>query len=74
MRNKILYLTMMLFCVLLNAQTTEEPCPPGVVCGGVGGNGYGSQASPIDMYIYVLATAAILMIVYFAKKYKTQKI
>lgn len=67
----------MLFCVLLNAQTTEEPCPPGVTCtggSGVGGNGYGSQASPIDMYVYVLAAAAIFMIVYFAKKYKTQKI
>lgn len=67
----------MLLCVLLNAQTTEEPCPPGVDCntgGGVGGNGYGSQSSPIDMYVYILGIAAVLIIAYFAKKYKTQKI
>ena len=31
-------------------------------------------ASPIDMYVYVLGAAAVLMIAYFAKKYKTQKI
>lgn len=73
MRNKIFYLTLTLFCVLINAQT-EEPCPPGVTCDGVGGNGYGRAASPIDMYVYVLAIVAILAIVYFAKKYKTQKI
>ena len=33
-----------------------------------------APASPIDMYVYVLGAAAVLMIAYFAKKYKTQKI
>lgn len=39
-----------------------------------GGQGPGKQSVPIDMYVYVLAIAAILMIIFFAKKYKTQKI
>lgn len=33
-----------------------------------------NPTSPIDMYVYVLGGAAVLMIAYFAKKYKTQKI
>lgn len=67
MRNKILYLVIFFFCLLLKAE--ELPLP-----GGQGGNGYGNQASPIDMYVYVLSFAAVLIIAYFAKKYKTQKI
>ena len=47
--------------------------PPGAP-GIPGSVGPGKQASPIDMYVYILAIAAVLMIVYFAKKYKTQKI
>lgn len=68
MKNKLLYITVILFSFVVRA----EELPP--MPGGSGGNGYGSQASPIDMYVYFLATAAILMIVYFAKKYKTQRI
>lgn len=49
--------------------------PGGGTAPGVpGATGPGKVASPIDMYVYILAIAAILMIVYFAKKYKTQKI
>ena len=49
--------------------------PPGGSGPGIPGTtGPGRVASPIDMYVYVLVIAAILMIVYFAKKYKTQKI
>lgn len=48
--------------------------PPGPAAPVPGTVGPGRVASPIDMYVYVLAIAAILMIVYFAKKYKTQKI
>lgn len=40
----------------------------------VEGDGFGAVATPIDMYAYVLVIAAILIIAYFAKKYKTQKI
>ncbi|WP_439480608.1 signal peptidase [Chryseobacterium aquaticum] len=67
MRNKILHLATSFFCLLLKAELPPQP-------GGQGGNGYGNQASPIDMYVYVLGIVAILIIAYFAKKYKTQKI
>lgn len=72
MKNKFIYIIVLLFSLVLKAG--EEPplsCPPGVDCNGVGGNGYGKAASPIDMYVYVLAVVAFLFI---AKKYKTQKI
>lgn len=56
----------------------EVPPPPTMASRPGGGGGDtgtpGAAASPIDMYVYVLVIAAILMIVYFAKKYKTQKI
>jgi len=61
-----------LFSMLISAQPPCPTCPVGG--GGVGGTNPGAVASPIDMYVYVLVIAAILMIVYFAKKYKTQKI
>jgi hypothetical protein len=70
MRNKILSITLILFSIFVSAQ--DLPIPGGGT--GTGGNGNGRPASPIDMYVYILAIAAILMIVYFAKKYKTQKI
>lgn len=75
MKNKFIYIIVLLFSLVLKAG--EEPplsCPPGVDCNGVGGNGYGKAASPIDMYVYVLAIAAFLIIAFVAKKYKTQKI
>ncbi|MCX8533877.1 signal peptidase [Chryseobacterium luquanense] len=55
---------------LINAQNTP----------GSGPCGFGSfppcapAASPIDMYVYILAIIAIITIAFFAKKYKTQKI
>ena len=65
--NKILTLVFIFATLFANAQ----PPNPG---GGVGGVGPGRPASPIDMYVYILAIAAILLIAFFAKKYKTQKI
>ncbi|RZJ50692.1 MAG: signal peptidase [Flavobacterium sp.] len=56
--------------IFVNAQLPSQPVPPG----GQGTTGTGSQSVPVDMYVYILAIAALLMIVYFAKKYKTQKI
>lgn len=47
---------------LLNAQA---PPPPG---GGTGGTNPEAAAAPIDMYVYILAVAAILFIVLYAKK------
>lgn len=41
--------------------------------GGVGGVGPGAPGtSPIDMYVYVLVIFAILALMYFGKKFKTQ--
>ncbi|MDN3607366.1 signal peptidase [Kaistella yonginensis] len=57
--------------VLVNAQPPCPTCPPGGG-GGTGGTTPGAVASPIDMYLYILAIAAILFIVLYAKK-KQQK-
>ena len=48
--------------------------PPGTPGGGApGGTTPGAQSIPVDMYTYVLAIVAITMIVFFTKKYKSQK-
>jgi len=66
-------LVVFFFAKVWYAQVPCPTCPPGG--GGVGGTNPGARQSvPIDMYVFFLAIAAILMIVYFAKKYKTQKI
>ncbi|KQR93734.1 hypothetical protein ASG01_07660 [Chryseobacterium sp. Leaf180] len=54
-----------------NGGIPPQPVPPG---GGTGGVGTGAQASPIDMYVYLLAAAAVMMIFYYVKKSKLQKI
>ncbi|RXM37731.1 signal peptidase [Chryseobacterium sp. CH21] len=67
-----LALAFFLFVVsLAYADTMPQPAIPGG--GGNGGNGTGQPASPIDMYVYVLAIVAIGFIVYFTKKYKSVK-
>lgn len=66
--NKILPLVIFVIYGISSAQNTPGvPCFPGDPCNN-------KPASPIDMYVYVLAIVAILIIAYFAKKYKTQKI
>jgi hypothetical protein len=74
--NKFILPSVLFFLsVFVYGQPPGTGTPPGPTGPGIPGSvGPGRQASPIDMYIYVLAVAAILMIVYFAKKYKTQKI
>ena len=54
--------------VLVNGQPPCPTCPPGGGGGGGGGTTPGGPASPIDMYVYILAIAAILFIVIYAKK------
>ena len=54
--------------VLVNAQPPCPTCPPGGGGGGGGGTTPGAPASPIDMYVYILAFAAILFIVIYVKK------
>lgn len=72
--DKLLTFAAVFAIYFLNAQNTNMPAVPNPQPGGQGGNGTGSQSIPVDMYVYVLVFAAILMIVYFAKKYRTQKI
>lgn len=64
----ILFTLFLIFCNLLHAQSDGPgvPCFPGDPCD--------SPASPIDMYVYVLAVIGILMITFFTRKYKSQKI
>lgn len=75
MKNKfILLIALFISHLSLFAQDNSAvvPNPPGPQ---EEGTGFGTRAtSPIDMYVYVLMMIAILAIVYFAKKYKTQKI
>ena len=54
--------------VLLNAQA---PPPP---TGGGGGTTPEGASAPIDMYVYILAIAAILFIVLYANKIKKKQI
>ncbi len=68
--NKKIFLVLFILGVnIMKAQDT-----PGAPCGIPGFPPCERPTSPIDMYVYVLTIAAIIGIVYFAKKYKTQKI
>jgi hypothetical protein len=64
--NKLVYAFFLFAVLLVNAQ----PPNPG---GGAGGTTPGAVASPIDMYVYGLAIIAMLFIVFFTKKSKSQK-
>ncbi|WP_292008528.1 signal peptidase [Chryseobacterium sp.] len=64
--NKLISAFFLFAVLLINAQ----PPQPG---GGGGGVGPGDQAAPIDMYVYVLSAVAVSFIVFFTKKYKSQK-
>ncbi|MFC6268318.1 signal peptidase [Frigoriflavimonas asaccharolytica] len=46
-----------------------QPPDPG---GGTGGVGPGQTASPIDMYVYILAIVAVGLVIFFSKKYSKQ--
>ena len=65
--NKILFFLFVAIGTLYRAQPTNPPSPPG----GGGGVGPGTPASPIDMYVYLLAAAAMLFMCYY--HYKTRK-
>ena len=70
-------ITNKLFLILLSSASVlnlyaQPSTPPGG--GAPGGTTPGAQSIPVDMYVYVLAILAVLMVVFFAKKYKSQKI
>lgn len=71
--NKLLLLLIVVFST--NAALAQDPTdPPPNPGGGGGGTTPGSQSIPVDMYVYVLAIIAIMLIVFYTKKYKAQKI
>lgn len=72
MKNNIskLLSTLFLFTVLLVKAIPSTPVPPDE---GTGGVGTGEPAAPIDMYVYVLSIIAVMFIVFYTKKYKSQK-
>ncbi|WP_374458761.1 signal peptidase [Chryseobacterium taeanense] len=61
------------FQLIINAQdkvpppNSNNPTAKGVV-------GPGTPSSPIDMYIYILGIVAIMLIIFFSKKYTPKKI
>lgn len=68
---KFLYRSLLiLFLIMGNFFYADTPIgPPSPPPGGGGGTtGPGGVSSPIDMYVYILAIAAILFIVLYAKK------
>lgn len=69
--NKLVY-TFFLFTVLM----ISAQAPPNPGGGGTGGSGTGGTvvSSPIDMYVYVLAIIAIMLIIFFSRKYTPKKI
>lgn len=67
--NKLVLASFLFFVVLMNAQ---PPSPAGGTANK--GNGTGAPSSPIDMYVYVLVVIAIMLIIFFSRKYTTKKI
>ncbi|REC78145.1 signal peptidase [Chryseobacterium elymi] len=50
-----------------------DEIPPAPEDGGTGGVGPGGVASPIDMYVYMLSIVAVVFMMYYTKKLKSQK-
>jgi len=59
------------FLVLSFVVSAQPPNPSGG--NGAGGDGTGEQV-PVDMYVYLLAVIAIMLILFFSKKYIPRKI
>ena len=66
--NKTFLFTFLIIGAFLQAQ--GPPPPPD---GGGGGVGPGTPASPIDMYVYILAIAAIFFITLYAKRIQNKQ-
>jgi len=69
-----LFLLLFIFSISLFYAQGGLPTTPVNPGEGEGTTGTGAQSIPVDMYVYVLAILAVLMVVFFAKKYKSQKI
>lgn len=76
MKNNIskLFLTFSLLTTsFIYAIPAPVPDGPGSGNGGTGGTGTGGPANPIDMYVYVLAIIAFILIAFYSKKFKTKQ-
>lgn len=60
------------FQLIISAQ--DKVPPPNSNSNAKGIVGPGVQSSPVDMYVYVLAIVAIMLIVFFSKRYAPKKI
>lgn len=69
--NKLATVFFLFVVMCANAQGGGTPNEPGGE--GTGGSGTGALATPVDMYVYVLGIAAIIMIAFFTKKYTAAK-
>lgn len=69
--NKLVLAFFSFFVTLAYAGPVMPPPPGGDDDGGVVGPG---APSPIDMYIMVLIIVAVMLTIFFAKKYKIQKV
>lgn len=65
--NKLIFTFFFLTILFVAAQ----PPNPG---GGAGGTTPGAPSAPIDMYVYLLAVIAIMLIIFFSKRYAPKKI
>lgn len=67
--NKTLFFLFLIIGALYKAGgvPTDVPSPP-PGSGGGGGTGPGSMASPIDMYVYILALVGFLLIIHMTRK------
>ncbi len=64
--NKLAFIFFLLPVFLVSGQ----PPSPG---SGNGSNGTGAPDSPVDMYVYLLAIVALMLILFFSKKYMLKK-
>lgn len=64
---------LILFLMIGSLLYADDPIVPIPTPPGSGGVGPGAPASPIDMYVYILAIAAILFIVLYAKRIKQRQ-
>jgi hypothetical protein len=73
--NKLVYAFLLITASLLNAQLPGDVTPTNPGGGGTGGSGSGAPPlkSPIDMYVIGLGIIAIMLIVFFTKKYSSKK-
>lgn len=76
--NKLVSALFLATALWMNAQGGGTPTMPNPGTSnpnnGVGGVTPGAQAAPIDMYVLALGIVAVMLIVFFTRRYKSHKI